>query len=81
MPDIKNPCGRHYALFKKLKLTPPAVVFCLVLKKSLDNLYLKTLDFSQLFVADAPMREKIKQLVFPPLRTLFLNGLVKSPMH
>ena len=35
--------------------SPPPVVFCPLLKKSLGNPYLKILDFSQLLVANTPM--------------------------
>ena len=31
-------------------------------KKSSDNPYLKILDFSQLFIADAPMKTKIQKI-------------------
>ena len=31
---------------------------------------MKILEFSQLFVADAPMKKKSKNLVLPPLRAL-----------
>ena len=37
---------------------PPPVVFCPLLKKSSYNPYLKILDFSQLLVADTPMKPK-----------------------
>ena len=35
---------------------PTPVVLCLLLKKALDNPYLKILDIPQLFVADAPIK-------------------------
>ena len=35
---------------------PPPTVFCPLLKKSSANPYLKFLDFSQLLVADTPMK-------------------------
>ena len=41
-------------------LDPPPVVFCPLLKKSSGNQYLKILDFSQLFIADAPIRRGYK---------------------
>ena len=40
---------------------PPAEVFGSLLKKSLGNPYLKFLDFSHHFIADAPMRKKIQK--------------------
>ena len=38
----------------------PAVLFCPPLKNSKDNPHLKILDFSQLFVADAPIKKEKK---------------------
>ena len=38
--------------------------FCPLLKKLKGNRYLKILDFSKLFVADAPMRKKIQKFCF-----------------
>ena len=37
---------------------PTAVVICSILKKYKGISYLKILDFSQIFVADAPMKKK-----------------------
>ena len=37
------------------------MVFCRLLKISLGNPYLKILDLSNLFVADAPMRKKYEK--------------------
>ena len=36
------------------------------MEKISDNSYLKILDFSQLFIADAPMKRKLKILLYPP---------------
>ena len=56
---------------------PPAVVFC--------NQYLKILDFSQLFITNAPMKKTSKNLVLSPRRTLLGYpmdyGSGKSPME
>ena len=49
---------------------PPTVVFCPLLTKSKGSPYMKSLDFSQLFVADA-LRKK-NNSVEPPLRALLL---------
>ena len=56
--------------------TPP-VVFCPLLKKSSGNPYLKILDFSQLFIADAPMKKKSKNLVLPLRRALLGHPVQK----
>ena len=42
----------------------PPVVFCPLLKKSPGNAYLKILNFSKLFIADAPMKKKIPKFSF-----------------
>ena len=44
--------------------------FCPLQKKSKGNPYLKILNFSQLYVSDAPMKKKSKTLVLPLLRGL-----------
>ena len=41
------------------------------------NPYLKILNFSQLFIADAPMKKKSKNLVLPPRRELLGNPVQK----
>ena len=56
----------------------PAVVLCPLLKISLDNPYLKILDNSKHFVADALRKNKSKYLVEFPLRALFN---IKIAMH
>ena len=45
---------------------PPSLFLCLLLKISWDNPYLKTLDLANLFVADVPMKKKIKKFGPPP---------------
>ena len=49
----------------------PLVVFCPLLKKSSGNPYLKILDFSQLFIADAHMKIKINKFSFTPAQSTF----------
>ena len=50
---------------------PSEFFLLLTEKKSLGNQYLKVLDFSYLFVADALMKKKSQSfLLFPPLRAL-----------
>ena len=58
----------HYTMYKMNPLKcmggghstpqPPAVFFALKAKHSKGNPYLKSLDFFQHFVADAPMKKK-----------------------
>ena len=40
--------------------------FALLLKKSAGDPYLKTLDFSKIFIADAPMKKKTNKFCFVP---------------
>ena len=47
------------------------MVFCPLLKKSSGNPYLKILDFSQIFIADAPMKKKIQKFSFTPAQSTF----------
>ena len=49
---------------------PPSLAFCLLLKFILRHPYRKIPDLSNLFVADAPMKKKSRNLVFAPLRAL-----------
>ena len=44
--------------------------FCPLLKIIMRHPYLKSLDLAKLFVADAPMKKKSRNLVLPPLRAL-----------
>ena len=53
------------------------VVFCPILNKSSGNPYLKILDLSQLFIADAPMKKKSKNLVLPPRRAFLGHPIQK----
>ena len=63
--------------FYPLMQAPPPCsgFFCHLLKKSKGNKYLKILDFSQLFVVDAPIKKKNTTS-----QSTFL-GWVKLPMH
>ena len=56
---------------------PLPVVFNLLLKISSGNQYLKILDFSQIFIADAPMKKKSNNLVLPPNRALLGHPVQK----
>ena len=47
-----------------------SLVFCPLLKISLGNPYLKTLDLTKLFYCGWPYKKKSKNLVLPPLRAL-----------
>ena len=51
--------------------------FALLLKKSAGDPYLKTLDFSKIFIADAPMKKKSTNFVLSPLRALLGNPVQK----
>ena len=44
---------------------------CPLLKKSSGNPYLKILDFSQLFITDAPMKKRIQFFCFTPAQNTF----------
>ena len=59
---------------------PALLCFFPLLKISLSNPYLKILEFSQLFVPDAPRKKKKRNLVLPPHRAL-CNRSVKSPIY
>ena len=60
-------------------LTHQPMVFAHILKSS-GKQYLKILDFSQLFVADAPMKKKkIQNCSFTPSQTLFVLGRYNRP--
>ena len=65
-----NHGGRGEALY-----APPSLAFCLLLKSFFRHPYLKILDLTNHFVADAPMKKKIRNLVLPPLRALWKMGL------
>ena len=52
----------------------PAVFLVLYSKIIIGNPYLKILDFSQLFVTDAPMKKTIKQFNFTPSQSTFILG-------
>ena len=56
---------------------PHPVVFCPLLKKSSGNPYLKILDFSQLFIADAPMKKNPKKFSFIPAQSTFRTPSTK----
>ena len=49
-------------------------VFCPFLKTSFCNPFLKVLDLSKLFVGDAPMKKKSRNLFLPPYRALCVKG-------
>ena len=53
---------------------PPSLFFCPLLKISLGNPYLKIIDLTKLFIADASMKKKIKNFCLPPLRALWNMG-------
>ena len=59
----------HGVLASEMRIT---TLFCLLLKKSSDEPYLKHLDFSQLFVADAPMK-KITKFSTSTLKYIFFS--------
>ena len=46
--------------------TPPSLSFCLLLKIIIRHPYLKILDLANLFIANAPMKNKSRNLVLPP---------------
>ena len=50
---------------------PPSLSFCLLLKIIMRHIYLKILDLANLFVADAPMKKKIKKFSSTPLSEHF----------
>ena len=50
---------------------PPSLAFCLLLKISWGNPYLKVLDLANLFVADAPMKNE--QFSFTPSQSTLKN--------
>ena len=54
---------------------PPSLAFCLLLKIILRHPYLKILDLANLFVADAPMKKKSRNLVLPPTYSCWSRGL------
>ena len=60
--------------------TPP-VFFCTLLKKSSGNPYLKIIDYSQLFIADAPMKKTNPKFLIYHLKGDFCSWSVKSPME
>ena len=50
---------------------PPPTGFCPLLKKSAYDPYLKFLDFSQLLVADTPIKFFFRKILFPPSDSTF----------
>ena len=58
---------------------PPSLAFCLLLKISWGNPYLKILDLANLFVADAPMKNKSRNLVLPPSQNTLKYGSENRP--
>ena len=61
----------------RLESTPPPTVFCPLLKISSYNPYLKFLDFSQLLVADTPMKFYFEKFCFHPLTALLRHAVHK----
>ena len=57
----------------------PSLSFCLLLKIIMRHPYLKILDLANLFVADAPMKIKIKKFSFTPSRSTFKYWSVNRP--
>ena len=47
------------------------VVFCPLLKKTSGNTYLKILDVSKLYSADAPVKNKFQKFGFTPAQSTF----------
>ena len=47
-------------------LSSQVPIVCLLLKNIMRHSYLKILDLANLFVADAPMKKKSRNLVLPP---------------
>ena len=62
----------HQRFFNPIRtIHPPPTVFCPLLKKSSCNPYLKFLDFSQLLVAETPMKFFFRKILFPPSDSTF----------
>ena len=59
--------------------SPPPLVSCPLLKIYLGNPYLKILDLAKLFVADAPMKKKSRNLVLPPSQSTLKCGSQNRP--
>ena len=53
----------------------PSLSFGLLLKIIFRHPYLKILDLASLFVADAPMKKKSRNLVLPPSQSTLKYGL------
>ena len=60
-------------------MPPPPLGFYPLLKISLGNPYLKILDLSKLFIADAPVKKK-STFLFYPLSEHFEIWVQKPPM-
>ena len=58
---------------------PPCLGFCPLLKISFRNPYLKILDLSKLFVADAPMKKNIQNFCFTPSQSNLKYGSENRP--
>ena len=58
---------------------PPSLIFCPLLKISLGNPYLKILDLTKLFIADASMKKKIKKFSFTPSQSTLKYGSENRP--
>ena len=55
-------------------------MFCPLLKISLGNPYLKILDFTKLFISDAPMKKEGQKHSFIPSQSTLKYGSKKPPM-
>ena len=53
---------------------PHCLGFCTLLKISSGNPCLKIISLAKLFVADAPKKKKLKNLVLPPLKAIWNMG-------
>ena len=61
------------------RCTPPSLPFCLLLKIIMRHPYLKILDLVNLFVADAPMKKKSRNLVLPHSQSTLKYGSENRP--
>ena len=68
-PILLNPLKHWGALY-----APPSLAFCLLLKISWGNPYLKILYLGNLFVVDTHMKKKSKNLVLTPSQSTLKNG-------
>ena len=57
---------------------PPTPFFLPFTQISLSKTYLKILDLTKLFIADAPMKKKIKNFSFNPSKSTLKYGSKKS---